>query len=81
LKEEDMPEQAIDALLGAPVATGDDPARAEGRRAGAQAVDAESLRSPSGDDDLHADPSLEGIPREVIENVGAYDTDSAGGCG
>jgi len=76
-----MSEQAVDTLPGAPVATRDEPARVEGGSAVAQAADAESLRSPSAADDLHADPSLEGVPREVIENVGAYETDTAGGCG
>lgn len=45
------------------------------------AVDAESLQPRPGADAADADPSLEGIPLEVVENVGAYDTDTAGGCG
>lgn len=36
----------------------------------------------SGPDDLvHAYPDLADVPRAVLENVGAYDTDCAGGCG
>ncbi len=52
-----------------------------GRHVSGHATDAETLPTPRVGTDAHADPSLEGIPREVIENVGAYDTDSAGGCG
>jgi hypothetical protein len=70
-----MSEQAVNTPLG----TQDDHARVAGGSAGAQAADAESQQSRSGD--ANDDPSLEGIPREVIDNVGAYDTDSAGGCG
>jgi len=69
--------QAVNTTPGAPADTRDDSTQVAGGIADAQAADTESLRSRSGD----ADPSLEGIPREVIENVGAYDTDSAGGCG
>ncbi len=72
-----MSGQSVNTTPGAPADTRDDPARVAGGIADAQAADAEGLRSRSG----NADPSLEGIPREVIENVGAYDTDSAGGCG
>jgi hypothetical protein len=76
-------EPAVNTLLGAPADMQDDTAGVTGGSADTRATDsAGSLRSrPSGDDDAGADPTLEGIPREVIENIGAYDTDSAGGCG
>jgi hypothetical protein len=70
-------EQAVSTPPVAPVDTRDDPARVAGETPDDKDADAESPRSRSGD----ADPSLEGIPREVIENVGAYDSDIAGGCG
>lgn len=71
----------VDTALDGPAATWDDPTQVASRCVGAQTEDVEALPSRSaGDEDAHPDP-LEDIPREVVENVGAYDTDSAGGCG
>ncbi|SEF86309.1 hypothetical protein SAMN04489712_102312 [Thermomonospora echinospora] len=33
------------------------------------------------DDDWELEDPLEGIPQAVIEQVGCYDADTAGGCG
>ncbi|WP_216206376.1 hypothetical protein [Amycolatopsis aidingensis] len=33
------------------------------------------------DEQVWADGQLDGIPREIVERVGAADTDTAGGCG
>lgn len=76
-----MSGQTANTSPGVPAGAGDDTAMAGRGIADARPVDAESLPSRPGADDAHADPSLEGIPREVIDNVGVYDTDSAGGCG
>lgn len=75
-----MSEQSVNVPAGAPPSTPDEPARVAGGISVTRATDAESL-PPRPGDDMQADPSLEGIPLDVIENVGAYDTDSAGGCG
>lgn len=42
---------------------------------------------PAGSSDVHTagataeDTTLDGIPQEVIQLIGTYDTDCAGGCG
>ncbi len=74
-----MSGQPSSTAPGATAATPENPARATTISLDARAADSSSPQSSPGD--IHADPALEGIPREVVENVGVYDTDTAGGCG
>ena len=76
-----MSRQSATATPGAPAVTPNDPAHGMRGSDAVATTEADTPATRQGDSDPHDDPSLEGIPREVIENVGAYDTDAAGGCG
>lgn len=75
-----MAQQGEHTSPGAPAAAGNTTAPVTGDVADISAVAVESRAARPGDD-ASADSSLEGIPREVIEQVGAYDPDIPGGCG